>query len=84
MNYALVIERSAQKGLAKISPPHRERIIHAIESLSVDPRPAGAKKLRQRDAWRIRVGTYRVLYEIHDQQVMVLVVRIRHRREAYR
>jgi len=84
MSYRLIIERAAQKSLAKISPPHQERIIQAIEGLAVEPRPPGSKKLRQREAWRIRIGSYRVIYEIHDDQVMVLVVRIRHRRDAYR
>jgi mRNA interferase RelE/StbE len=84
VSYELVIERAAQKSLSKISPPHRDRIIRAIEGLATDPRPPGVKKLRQREAWRLRVGAYRVLYEIHEDQVLVLVVRIRHRREAYR
>ncbi len=84
MSYALVIERAAQKNLAKISPPHRDRIIRAIEGLATDPRPPGVKKLRQREAWRLRVGTYRVIYEIHEDEVLVLVVRVRHRREADR
>ena len=84
MSYALVIERAAQKSLAKISPPHRDRVIRAIEGLASDPRPPGVKKLRQREAWRLRVGAYRVIYEIHEDEVSVLVVRVRHRREAYR
>jgi mRNA interferase RelE/StbE len=84
VSYAVAIERAAQKSLAKISPPHRARIIRAIEALATDPRPAGVKKLRQREAWRLRVGTYRVIYEIHEDEVLVLVVRVRHRREAYR
>ncbi len=84
MSYALVIERAAQKSLAKISPPYRDRVIRAIEELATDPRPQGVKKLRHREAWRLRVGGYRVIYEIHDDDVMVLVIRIRHRREAYR
>ena len=84
MSYTLLIERAAQKSLGRISPPHRERIIQAVEGLANAPRPPGAKKLRQREAWRLRVGSYRVIYEIHDDEVLILVVRIRHRREAYR
>ena len=84
MSYALVIERAAQKSLAKISPPHRGRVIRAIEGLATDPRSQGVKKLRRREAWRLRVGTYRVIYEIDDDDLIVLVIRIRHRREAYR
>ncbi len=84
MSYALTIERAAQKNLEKISPPHQERVIEAIEALAADPRPPGVKKLRGREAWRLRVGAYRVIYEIHDDDLVVLGVRIRHRREAYR
>lgn len=61
------------------------RIIAAIQLLADDPRPAGCKKLvgSQRD-WRIRVGEYRVLFEIDDTEQIVRVMRVRHRRDAYR
>lgn len=63
----------------------RERILRALVKLETDPRPAGAKKLAGReDLWRIRVGDYRVVYEIRDRILVVLIVRIAHRREAYR
>ena len=84
MRYTLAIERAAQKSLSKSSPPHRDQVIRAIEGLATDPRPPGVKKLRQREAWRLRVGAYRVIYEIHEDEVMILVVRVRHRRDAYR
>ena len=56
-----------------------------IEALANQPRPTGAKKLKGRDdLWRIRVGDYRIIYEIRDRILVVLVVRVGHRREVYR
>ena len=84
MTYTVEILRSAQKRLAKIDGQNRKRIIDAIRVLANDPRPPGSKKLSGRPAWRIRMGTYRVIYEVHDQQLLVLVVAVGHRREVYR
>lgn len=66
MNYQVFILRSAQKALAKLSKPNYERIKDAITALAGDPRPPGCKKLIDREGWRIRVGDYRVIYEIDD------------------
>ena len=84
MSYEIFIERRAQRALAKIVQPHRDRIISAVRHLSENPRPSGAKKLSGRDAWRIRIGSYRVLYEIHDAKLVVFVVEIGNRRDVYR
>jgi mRNA interferase RelE/StbE len=84
VSYSIEILRSAQKQLAKIEGKDRDRIIDAIRKLSSDPRPQGVTKLTGRPAWRIRVGNYRVIYEIDDNAVKILVVRIRHRRDVYR
>lgn len=84
MIYTVEILRSAQKQLAKIDGQDRKRIINAIRALANDPRPPGNKKLSGRPAWRIRVGTYRVIYEVCDKQLLVLVVVIGHRRDIYR
>jgi mRNA interferase RelE/StbE len=84
LNYQLFIERSAQKNLAKIQPNDRERIIVAIRNLADNPRPAGSKKLTGRNAWRIRIGDYRVIYEIEDNKLIILVVDVGHRKEIYR
>lgn len=82
--YAIEILHRAQKQLEKIDVVNAERIIAAVEGLAEDPRPAGAKKLAGRSAWRIRVGAYRVLYEIQDRRLIVLVVAIGHRGDVYR
>lgn len=84
MTYALFIERRAQHSLSRIAAEDRERIAGAIRRLAEAPRPPGVKKLSGRNAWRIRVGDYRVLYEIQDERLLILVVDIGHRREIYR
>ncbi len=84
MTYSVDILRRAQKQLARIDRQDHARIISAIEGLAENPRPSGCKKLSGRPAWRIRIGPYRVIYEIHDGRLLVLVVDIGARREVYR
>jgi len=60
------------------------RIISALHALADDPRPHGVKKLKgYRDYWRIRVGDYRIIYAIQDNRLLVIVIRIGHRRDVY-
>ena len=61
-----------------------ERIMTRLAGLETNPRPADVKKLKSRDAWRIRVGDYRVIYEIHDRVLQILVITVGHRRGIYR
>lgn len=84
MTYETLIERSAQRSLSKITQPHQDRIIEAINTLRSNPRPVGVQKLSGREAWRIRVGDYRVIYEINDEASRVLVATLGHRREVCR
>jgi len=84
MNYTIEILRRAQKKLAKIDQQDQACIISAIQKLADNPRPPGCKKLTGRPAWRIRTGSYRVIYEIHDDRLLILVVTIGHRRDVYR
>jgi len=84
MKYSIEILRSAQKQLSKIDRHDQIRIISGIKSLTDNPRPSGCVKLSGRSAWRIRVGYYRVIYEIDDQRIVVTVVTIGHRRDVYR
>ena len=83
MKYKLFIERAANKELSKISLKEQTRIINAIKNLFDNPRPAGVKKLTGRDAWRIRIGSYRIIYEIQDDNLVILVVHIGHRKDIY-
>jgi mRNA interferase RelE/StbE len=64
MSYTIEIKRSAQKQLAKISKPFSDTINEKILLLGKDPRPFGCIKLKEREVWRIRVGDYRIVYEI--------------------
>ena len=84
MKYQVLILRRAQKFLEKISDPDYRKIKTAIAGLAEVPRPQGCKKLSGREGWRIRIGNYRVLYEINDKELIVLVVDVGHRREIYR
>jgi len=84
LSYAVLIERRAQRALSRIPQQERDRIAATIRRLADEPRPHGVKKLTGREAWRIRVGDYRILYEIHDDRLVVLVVEIGHRRQVYR
>jgi len=83
--YELLIEHAAERDLRKLPRDAFERVIAALKKLANTPRPPGSKKLAgAREAWRIRIGTYRVLYLVDDERRAVLVLRVRHRREAYR
>jgi mRNA interferase RelE/StbE len=84
MNYTVLILRRVQRELAGIDKPAYDRILQAIRSLGGAPRPDGCVKLTGRDGWRIRVGDYRVLYEIDDTAKTVTVVNVGHRRDVYR
>jgi mRNA interferase RelE/StbE len=84
VTYSVDILRRAQRQLAKIDRQDHAHIITAIEALAENPRPPGCKKLSGRPAWRIRIGSYRVIYEVHDDRLVVLVVAIGDRKEVYR
>jgi len=83
--YRVLLERGAEKDLSRLSSEMHERVIAAIQALAANPRPPGCRKLvGSKHDWRIRVGDYRVIYEIADQIRVVRVNRVRHRREVYR
>ena len=84
MKYAVEILRSAQKSLSTIQAGDRAKIGDAIRALADDPRPNGSRKLTAREAWRIRIGKYRVIYQIFDDRLVVSVVSIGHRKDVYR
>jgi len=83
-SYSLEIKRSAAKELAQVPPKDRGRIIARIQALAEDPRPVGAEKLSGQERYRVRQGDYRILYEIEDQVLRIMVVKIGHRRDVYR
>lgn len=84
MTYSISVKQSAAKALAKIARTDRLRIIAAIDELKTNPAAGGVLKGEFSGLRRIRIGHYRVIYEVQDAQLVVLVIRIGHRREAYR
>ena len=84
MPYQIRFKPSAAKELAKLPQDVQRRIAPAIEGLATDPRPPGVEKLTGTDAWRIRVGDYRVVYAIEGRALVVLVLHIGNRREIYK
>jgi len=82
--YEIYLERRAQQDLKRLPAEHFHRIIPCIKALAADPRPGNCRKLAgSKNDWRIRVGDYRIIYEIDDKQKVINVMRVRHRREAY-
>jgi len=81
--YKLRIERTVQKTLEKINEPYYAKIKTAILNLANNPRPAGYKKLKGRDGFRIRVADYRIIYNIFDDILTVDVIDLGHRKEIY-
>jgi mRNA interferase RelE/StbE len=85
MHYAIAYTRSAAKAFRQLHPQVARRIKHAVEELARNPRPPGAIRLVGGEGeLRIRVGEYRIVYDIIDEQLVVLVLRVAHRREVYR
>lgn len=84
MSYLVILPKSVQKCLDKLSLEVFERIMARLNQLQDDPRPPDVKRLKGRNGWRIRVGDYRILYDINDQELKILVITVGHRREVYR
>jgi mRNA interferase RelE/StbE len=82
--YVVALRPSAAKELRKLPLDQRRRISKAIDSLAEESRPHGVKKMVGGTVWRIRVGEYRVVYSIVDDQLVVEIIRIGHRRDIYR
>ena len=83
--FEVLLERSAEKDLRRLSSRIHDQVIDRIKGLAKDPRPPGSRKLSgTKHDWRIRVGDYRVIYEVADAAKVVRVYRVRHRREVYR
>ena len=83
--YRVEVGRTAEKQIGRLEASDRRRVIEAIVGLSADPRPQGCRKLRDlEDVYRIRVGSWRILYSVEDERVVVLVLKVGHRRDVYR
>lgn len=85
MTHRVEVAPAAARQLGKLAPAARRRVQAAIELLAGQPRPSGAKKLvGGAGEWRVRTGDFRIVYEIHDDFLLVLVVAVGHRRDIYR
>jgi len=84
MTYFLNFSKQAFKELEKISEPHYSRIKKAIYDLADNPRPHGYKKLQGIDGYRIRVGDYRIIYDIFDNELVVEIITLGNRKDIYR
>ncbi len=83
-SYSLQIKPSAAKELEALPKKDRQRVVARIQGLATDPRPPGCEKLSGHDRYRVRQGDYRILYTVNDVALLVVVVKIGHRREVYR
>jgi len=85
VTYRIALAPPAARQLRKFDPQIRRRIQAALELLAVEPRPPAATRLVGGSGeWRVRTGDYRIVYEIHDDELLVLVLRVGHRRDIYR
>jgi mRNA interferase RelE/StbE len=85
MAYAVEVAPAARRQVKKLGKGFQKRIIAAIEALEENPRPKEARRLSAaREIYRMREGDYRIIYEIRDDALLVLVVKVGHRREVYR
>jgi len=83
-SYSLFIKPSAVKELEGLPIAQRRRVVARVRRLGTDPRPHGCEKLSGEEKYRVRQGAYRVLYMVDDDEREVVVVKIAHRRDAYR
>ena len=84
MKYRVVISSRASKELKRLPLSLQERISLAAASLADDPRPHGCLKMQGRQSYRIRVGDYRIVYDIHNRIVTVVIIEVGHRKDIYR
>ena len=85
MTYEIQISKSASKQIKKLPSEIQERIQVKINSLAIEPRPDGVKKLKGREnGYRVRVGDYRILYDVFDDVLLVIIVEVGHRSNIYK
>lgn len=83
-SFKLIVKQSVAKDLRRIPKQEVAKILKRIEALAQEPRPPGAEKLSGQQRYRIRQGVYRILYEIKEGELVVVVVKVGHRRDVYR
>ena len=84
MSYSVRLTAAAERQLRRLSRPTQERLVRALVLLEQEPRPSGCRKLTGESQYRVRVGDYRIVYDVRDRELLVLVLRVAHRRDVYR
>lgn len=85
VSYQIEWKRSAQRELRKLPRPTIKKVVVAVEKLAIEPRPRGVRKLVGSDfTYRLRIGDYRVVYDVLDKKLVVEIIRVRHRKDAYK
>lgn len=83
-SYKIEVAKKVRKNFQKIPKHDAKRILAAIESLAEEPRPNQSKKLKDEELYRLRIGIYRVIYQIFDDVLVIQVVKVGHRKDVYR
>ncbi|MCK9424964.1 MAG: type II toxin-antitoxin system RelE/ParE family toxin [Ignavibacteriaceae bacterium] len=84
MFFEIIIPKPVQKQLNNLPPKIKNQIFEHVSKLAGEPRPAGSKKLQGYEAWRIRVGNYRIIYEIEEGRLLIILISIAHRKDIYK
>mgnify|MGYP001134840905 FL=1 len=82
--FSIRFKSSVKKDLRSIPKQDVQRILNALERLADDPHPSNSKPLTGRDAWRLRVGQYRAIYTINEQEIVIEIIKVAHRKNVYR
>lgn len=83
--YRIEVSATAEKQIRKLNKADQIRVLRAIQNLAKEPRPPGTRKLRgYEDVYRVRVGTHRILYSIESGRLLIIVLKVGHRRDVYR
>lgn len=84
MAFSIEIRKKAAKALSKLPPNDQKRIVKKIKSLETNPTPTASRQLVGRPGFRLRIGDYRVIYEIFEDRLIILVLDLGHRKDIYR
>ena len=82
-SFEVVVKQSVAKDLQRVPKSHAAKVLGRIEALGANPRPRGAEKLSEQEKYRVREGIDRIIYEIKDDELTVVVVKVGHRRDVY-
>nr|VFJ61762.1 MAG: mRNA interferase RelE/StbE [Candidatus Kentron sp. DK] len=84
VGFKVTVRRSVARDLRRIPKKELARILERIASLAMEPRPPGAEKLSGQERYRLRQGVYRIVYEIKDKELLIVVIKVGHRRDVYK